>query len=430
MADDAIAPIIIKKKIVNAAGHHGGAWKIAYADFVTAMMAFFLLMWLINATSPDQKTGIANFFTPSNARPSGSGAGGILGGTSIMADGLARAAGTPTQVVISLPSTNADSMGGPDDGQYTGTNVTDILESMSEDGVDVMRYPEILADLARQTDAREVLRALEAEGIDVLTHPEIMDQIFESSTQPPSNVDGSNPIGDNDIEALPAAVQEAIGALTDQDLSNINDSQLEEITAELAEAIAASTGASAAAATEQAAFYRVEEEIRQAIANIPALEQLRDNIRMEQTDEGLRIQIVDAEDEAMFPTGSANMESQTATLVDAIARVIQDVPNDLVITGHTDARPFVSRSSYGNWELSTDRANAARRALIAAGIPEDRIARVVGRADREPLNTDDPNAAINRRISFVVLSEVPMENGETDTGGEIIRGDIDVPVQP
>ena len=204
MADEAVAPIIIKKKVVNAAGHHGGAWKIAYADFVTAMMAFFLLMWLINATSPDQKTGIANFFTPSNARPSGSGAG------------------TPADIVISLPSTNADRMGGPAEGQYSGSNVTEILNSLAEDGVDVMRYPEILAELARQTDAREVLRALEAEGVDVLTHPEILDEIFEvAATAPPDDLpEGETP---PDGTLSPAAIMEqALAGLTDEDLAGLS----------------------------------------------------------------------------------------------------------------------------------------------------------------------------------------------------------------
>jgi len=423
MRDDGVAPIIVKKKQINAAGHHGGAWKIAYADFVTAMMAFFLLMWLINMTSPEQKTGIANFFTPSNARPSGSGAGGILGGTSIMAEGLARAAGTPASIVISLPSSNADSMGGPGEGQFTGTNVTEILDRLEEEGVDVMRYPEILADLARQTDAREVLRALEAEGIDVLTHPEIMDQIFEVASAPPSAIEGTDPLGDESTESLSAEVARAMAGLGD--LADMSEEELDTVTAELAAAIAAATGAGAESAAELAGFYRVEAEIRQSIESIPQLEPYRDNLRIEQTPEGLRIQIVDAEDQAMFPSGSAAMEQGTQTLVGAIAQVIADLPNDIVITGHTDSRPFQPGGGYGNWELSSDRANAARRALIASGIDEDRIARVVGRADRDPLDTGNPSAPINRRISFVVLSEQPVD-GEQDTGGEAIEGEITV----
>jgi chemotaxis protein MotB len=426
MRDDGVAPIIVKKKQINAAGHHGGAWKIAYADFVTAMMAFFLLMWLINMTSPDQKTGIANFFTPSNARPSGSGAGGILGGTSIMADGLARAAGTPARIVVSLPNTTDDSLGGPQQGEYSGTNVTEILDALQDEGVDVMRYPEVLADLARQTDAREVLRALEADGIDVLTHPEIMDQIFEVAATPPSDVEGSDPLGDDTAEALPAEVAEALSALAEGEVQELSEAELDALTESLAEAIAAATGVSAEAAAEQAEFHRVEAEIRQSLETIPELEPFRDNLRIEQTPEGLRIQIVDAEDQAMFPSGSAAMEDPSREMVDAIAQVIQDLPNHIVITGHTDSRPFQSDDGYSNWELSTDRANSARRALIAAGIPEDRIARVVGRADRDPLDPADTAAAINRRISFVVLSELPQADGTPDTGGEAIEGEIGV----
>ena len=426
MADDPVAPIIVKKKQVNAHRHHGGAWKIAYADFVTAMMAFFLLMWLINMTSPDQKTGIANFFTPSNARPSGSGAGGILGGTSIMAEGLARAAGTPARIVISLPNSTDDRTGGPDQGEFSGSNVTDILDRLEENGIDVMRYPEILADLARQTDARQVLRALEADGIDVLTHPEIMDQIFEAVTAPPSETEGREPPGDRTPQALPAEVASALEALAEGAYAELDAAGREALAESLARALAAATGISVEAAMERVEFREVEAEIRQAVETIPELEPLRDNLRIEHTPEGLRIQIVDAEDQAMFPIGSAEMDASTRRLVGAIAAAIRDLPNDLVITGHTDALPFVSGGGYSNWELSTDRANAARRALVEAGIAEDRIARVVGRADRDPLDASDPLAPVNRRISFVLLSKVPLGNGAPDTGGESIEGALDV----
>ena len=386
-------------------------------------------MWLVNATSPDQKTGIANFFTPSNARPSGSGAGGILGGQSIMADGMARAAGTPAEVVISLPSTNADSMGGPSDGKYSGTNVTEILDQLKEEGIDVLRYPEILADLARQTDARQVLRALEAEGVDVLTHPEILDEIFDVATAPPttpSEIDGIDPIGDLTEQGMASAMEQATGALSEEDLTGLSAQEIQEMTEQLATEIAEAEARETLALAEQQQFARTEETIRQAIESIPDLEEFRDNLRIEQTPEGLRIQIVDGENQAMFPSGSAALHNQTATLVDVIAQVIRELPNDIMITGHTDARPFQSEGGYGNWELSADRANSARRTLIAAGIPEDRIARVVGRADRDPLEPDDPFAAINRRITFVVLSEAMAPSGTPDDGDAAITGAMEI----
>lgn len=431
MADDAVAPIIVKKKITNAAGHHGGAWKIAYADFVTAMMAFFLLMWLINATSPDQKTGIANFFTPSNARPSGSGAGGILGGQSIMAEGMARAAGTPANIVISLPSTNADSMGGPAEGQYNGSNVADILDKLEENGVDVMLYPEILADLARQTDAREVLRALEADGVDVLTHPEILDEIFEVAAAAPSPVE----MPEGEVPEQPAAgtaaaaLEQAMMALGEEELSGLTPEEIAELTDRVVEEMAGAAERRAQSAHEQAQFAQVEETIRQSIESIPELEPYRDNLRIDVTPEGLRIQIVDQENQAMFPSGSAALHGQTRALVDVIARVVKGLPNDIMITGHTDARPFQTGGGYGNWELSSDRANSARRALIEAGFPEDRIARVVGRADRDPLDPADPFGPVNRRITFVVLSTLADADGATDTGDAAIEGSIDVEVE-
>jgi chemotaxis protein MotB len=131
------------------------------------------------------------------------------------------------------------------------------------------------------------------------------------------------------------------------------------------------------------------------------------SLLIDNTPEGLRIQIVDQDRYAMFPLGSAQLYDHTRRMMGLVAQVVQRMPNRIAVTGHTDATPFQGRNNYTNWELSTDRANASRRALMEAGVPQTRINRVVGKADQDPLLTDDPANPRNRRISIVLLREAP-----------------------
>jgi chemotaxis protein MotB len=123
------------------------------------------------------------------------------------------------------------------------------------------------------------------------------------------------------------------------------------------------------------------------------------------TPQGMRIQIADAEKRSMFPSGSAEMYDYTGELLGQIMKVIESLPNDIALIDHTDATPYRSDNGYSNWELSTDRANSSRRALIDAGLAESRIVRVVGMAAQQPLNVEDPFSAENRRISVLILRE-------------------------
>jgi chemotaxis protein MotB len=159
----------------------------------------------------------------------------------------------------------------------------------------------------------------------------------------------------------------------------------------------------ALAKREQQQFDQAADSLRKAIAGIPDLAQLADSLVIDQTPEGLRIQIVDQANYSMFPLGSAQMYAQTRALLGLVAQVVARLPNRLSISGHTDSTPYARGDLYGNWELSTDRANASRRALTAAGIDEARIATVVGRADREHLTPEQPESPRNRRISIVLL---------------------------
>ncbi len=290
MADE-LAPIIVKKIKKAGHGHHGGAWKVAYADFVTAMMAFFLLLWLLNVTDAVQKQGISDYFAPTVASSSESGAGGVLGGTSMQTEG-AMTSNTGTPSVVS--SISPPEQGSKDDA--------------SEDGKSEIDEAEFLEKLA---------------------------------------------------------------------------------------------------ALEEASFEETKDQIKAAIATDPEMAGLEDNIIIDMTPEGLRIQIVDQYDESMFDPGSVSIKPRIKKLLAKIVKAIEPLPNNLAIDGHTDSSGF-SNSEYTNWELSSDRANSSRRALVEVGLDPQRIERVAGKADIDPMIADDPSNPGNRRISLTLLRETPV----------------------
>lgn len=284
MAEDGKKPII--KKIIKKGGHghHGGAWKIAYADFMTAMMAFFLLMWLLNAVTEKQLQGLADYFAPTSASISKSGAGGMLGGK-VIGEGV-------------LTSNSSSS--------------------------------------------------------------------FTPTLPPPTFNNGENdqtqPVDQEDLQR-------------------------------------------AQAEKEQQQFEETAAEIREAVAGIPELRDLAKNLLIDNTPEGLRIQIVDQDGNAMFPSGSSRMNPNMRKLLGLVATAIKDVPKQVAIAGHTDSTKYADPNGYGNWELSADRALASRRTLVEMGFPEKRVQRVVGRADMDPLVAEDINNPQNRRISIVLLRD-------------------------
>ena len=287
-------PIIIKKiKKVSGGGHHGGAWKVAYADFVTAMMAFFLLMWLINTTDPEQKKGIAEYFAPASVSQSTSGSGGILGGTSLGDDG------------------------------------------------------------AKSSGSMSVLQELSP-------------------------------------EAPPNAPQEAGPS------SNLASASEQALRAEIAN-------------REAAQFQSAAESLRQAMQKMPELAELSKQLIIDQTPEGLRIQLVDQEGRSMFDQNSARPNERARVLLRAISTVINRLPNRISITGHTSAVAGSGRaSSAGDWPLSSNRADASRQILQQAGVDPDRVYSVAGKAGSDPLYPDDPSLAGNRRIAIVLLREAPV----------------------
>jgi chemotaxis protein MotB len=290
-------PIMIKKvKKVIGGGHHGGAWKVAYADFVTAMMAFFLLMWLINTTSPQQKRGIADYFAPASVSQSTSGSGGILSGTALGDEG---SKGNGSQATI-----------------------------------------EQLAPKA-----------------------------------PPSTR--------NDGQSTKGGGASTLDTASDQALRDALEKR------------------------DDAAFQSAAQSLRQAMQDMPELAELSKQILIDQTPEGLRIQLVDQEGRSMFEPSSTKPNDRARILLQAVAKIVQRLPNRITISGHTSANANGSKSA-SDWQLSSARADASRQVMEAAGVDPDRIYQVAGKAASDPMFPDDPTLPGNRRIAIVLLRDKPV----------------------
>ena len=286
------ASITIKKvKKVVGHGHHGGAWKVAYADFVTAMMAFFLLMWLINTTSEEQRRGIADYFAPASVSETTSGSGGILGGTALGDDGA------------------------------KGSGSMSVIENLAPESPDVSRE------------------------------------------------------GQSDTTSLAGASEDALR--------------------------------DALAKREAASFNSAAQSLRQAMQSMPELAELSKQLLIDQTPEGLRIQLVDQEGRSMFENGSAKPNPRAQLLLRAVAKIVNDLPNRVTISGHTSMGAN-GRTAEGDWALSAARANASRQIMQATGVDADRIYQVSGKANSDPIYPDDPQLAGNRRIAIVLLREAPV----------------------
>lgn len=287
---DKTQPIIIRRIKKTAGGHHGGAWKVAYADFVTAMMAFFLVMWLVGIASKEQKAAVSEYFK----NPSAVEGTAAIPGTSSLGPGGASDKMIPTANALSMPGGVGPRVGDP--GEATRSRIP--------------------------TDAQEDARA-------------------------------------------------------------------------------------AAAAEDRRQLDELRKELEAAIEKSQALAPFKDQLLIDLTPEGLRVQIVDRMNRPMFDLGSSSMKDYTVEVMHELGTLLSGTPHKIALAGHTDETPFQAPRGYGNWELSSDRANAARRALLEGGLDEARIARVVGLASSVPFDRADPRAPTNRRISIVVLNRTP-----------------------
>lgn len=269
----AVAPIIVKKvTIVEGGGHHGGAWKVAYADFVTAMMAFFLLLWLLGATEEKQRKGIADYFTPTlvKLRKESAGSDGLLGGSSL-------------------------------------TDVDNYPNSMGQTGTRTITIPRGATGGPVEGGARE-----------------------------------------DELKAL-------------------------------------------------------REKIEKKLALRRPLSHLARQVRVMRAPEGIRIDLMDNADFSMFELGTTILTKEARGLLEVMAETLKDEGEPLIVRGHTDSLPWRSGVTANNWSLSTGRAEATRQALVLSGLAANRIARIEGVAETEPLIADNPADPRNRRISLLLL---------------------------
>jgi len=291
MANDAPSRIMVRRIKKPARGHHAGAWKIAYADFVTAMMAFFLLMWLLGSTTKGDLQGIAEYFQ------------------------------TPLKVAMAGGSGSGDS--------------SSILQGGGK-------------DLTRRVG-----------------------QVSKSATDRPRR--------EESLKALQAELER----------------------------------------DEKTRLGALKTRLEEAIENNPMLKQFKKQLLLDITAEGLRIQIVDEQNRPMFALAKAELKPYTREILHEIGNVLNEVPNKVSLSGHTDATPYSNgEKGYSNWELSADRANASRRELIAGGMNETKIVRVIGLSSAVPFDTQDAFSPTNRRISIIVMNK-KTEDSIVTGGGTI-----------
>jgi chemotaxis protein MotB len=287
MSKDKDRMIVVKRAAPARSSHHGGAWKLAYADFMTAMMAFFLLMWLLSSATTVQLRGIADYFNQ------------------------------PLKVAL-----------------WGGDRSAEDSSILKGGGVDV---------------------ATEKQGVT-------------------RRSDGSSSMGQHDQ------------ARNDDEATKQMQGSLER--------------------REQVRLHDLQVKLMAAIEANPTLRQYKQQIRIDSTLTGLRIEIVDTQKRPMFATARDEVEPYMRDILQAIGKTLNDVPNRIVVQGHTDAVPYAGgEKGYSNWELSADRANASRRELVAGGMDDGKVLRVIGLASSQNLNKADPLDPENRRISIIVLNK-------------------------
>jgi chemotaxis protein MotB len=300
-APTVVAPTIVIKKVMDDGhgGAHGGAWKIALADMMTAMMAFFLLMWLLGASNADQRKSIADYFKP----------------TSHSNVTMGKLAGS--------------------DGMFGGRSVID---------------PDGFPFSATQTSALNMVTPRSQGG------PTENDPSPNGADSKESGQDGD-------------------------------------------------PGKKSAEAADKANFDKMEKEIKEAMAKNPKLDKLKDQVQFARDKDGLRIEIIDKADFAMFGLGTTTMTPRAQALLGEVSKTLAAMPNKVAIRGHTDSFQFANSDDRNNWSLSAERAEETRKIIEKKGIPGNRFAKIEGVADTAPYNPSDPKDPRNRRISITVLPQ-------------------------
>ncbi|MBK7425074.1 MAG: flagellar motor protein MotB [Propionivibrio sp.] len=300
MSED-VRPIVIKRIRKVAGGHHGGAWKIAYADFVTAMMAFFLLMWLLGSTANGDLKGIADYFL------------------------------NPLKV-----------------GMSGGTGAGDATSILKGGGKDL--------------------------------------------------TSSSGQVKDGEVQATKKA-------------PTLREAKAEQLRKEFEQ-------------REKATLNELKQNIEKLIDSNSMLRQFKNQLLIDVTPEGLRIQIIDEKNRPMFDTSSAELKPYSKVILREIGKALNAVPNKVSFSGHTDAAQFGGgEKGFSNWELSANRANASRREMIAGGMDENKVMRVVGLSSTVLFDKNDPLSSANRRINIVVLNKRTEEAMLQEDGNAVLEMD-------
>lgn len=388
--------IIRRKSGEDAPGVKGGAWKIAYADFVTAMMAFFLVMWLINASNEATRAQVASYFNPIKLTDSSTGNRGLrdrkerrttdsdssednlpMAGD-LTSDDVAREAllMTDPDAVLARIAAEAEAQRSRDGGNVPSDSTASSRSSDMVPGVGDPFDPRSWEKI----ESPQPVPAAPPEGTPPVDGAATRD--VEPEPSPTRPAEGKpRPAGPEpaDHPRPPPAGQPPQDAAPAPDQPRIPGPQ-EQLAADIARDIAAAMGS--------------------------PLRQLPAAVEVKAVSDGVLISLTDTANFGMFRTGSAEPEPQLLALVEAVAAALRDRPGFIVVRGHTDSRPFRNRR-HDNWQLSTARAHFAQYMLVRGGLDESRIRRIEGMADRDPRIPDDPAAAANRRIEILLGLDTP-----------------------
>jgi chemotaxis protein MotB len=309
--------IIIKKIKKGGHGHHGGAWKVAYADFVTAMMAFFLLLWLLNATEAENLAGLADYFAPTVGVKGEMGIG-FRGGKSALSDGIGADKNTNKGIVF----------GGIPSGPITKVT-EEIKEATNETDVEEMK---ILIDQSKKNEGTE----------------------------------------------------------------NSNDAKMEQ---------------------DDGTFKDVAKAMEEVVQDLIKNKRWQEgSVEIKRTPDGLEVIIKDLNNDSMFEENSAELKDKMKDALTELSKILRNIPNNIALTGHTSSVPVLGLgANYGNWELSADRANSTRRFLEKNGVQKEQFAKVIGKADNSPIDRRKPEAALNNRISILLMKDAEIPNHKLST---------------
>ncbi len=345
------APIVIKRVKKGGHGFHGGVWKIAYADFVTAMMAFFLLMWVLGSTTRGDLAGISAYFQ------------------------------NPLRVAV--------------DGGAGSGDATRLIKGGGESMMHAQGQ-EAKADSDSTQRSKSTTAAQEPDD-------EARKFQFDSKSKNPGSTQGVQDGVGSEMGGAQGASSGAAGGAQG--------------------AAGGAQGAAAAAAKENAqAQQQVKAEIERAVKSDGELSKIKNQLMMDITSDGLRLQIVDEKNRPMFESGGTVLADHIRRLMRIIGKVVGETNFAIKVEGHTDSKGIGSDAGRGNWELSTDRANAARREMVSGGLRADQVAQVVGYADKLRVNKEDPSDPINRRISITVLANTAAGPKTKAPGTEVLGG--------